>query len=324
MRMRYLGRSNLQVSEIGLGCMGLSYGRSTTVSVRDGVRFLRSAAEQGVTFFDTAELYGPFTNEALLGEALESIRHKVVIATKFGFDCGPGNPQPNLNSHPEHICKSVDASLRRLRTDVIDLLYQHKMDPTVPIEDVAGAVAGLIKQGKVRYFGLCEVGSETVRRAHSVHPITAVQSEYSLWWREPEKELLPTLEALGIGFVPFSPLGKGFLTGSIDEKTTFEGADFRAHVPRFSVANRKANSGFVNELGRISRQLDATRAQTAIAWILAKNPWIVPIPGTTNLDRLKENLDAADLFLTPEDVRDIEAAVATTTVFGSRDPVGRR
>jgi aryl-alcohol dehydrogenase-like predicted oxidoreductase len=318
---RKLGNSNLEVSAIGLGCMGLSFGYGPAVDKQEGISLIRSAVERGVTFFDTAEVYGPFTNEELVGEALAPVRDKVVIATKFGFDLDPNTgEQRGLNSRPEHIKQVAEASLKRLRTDVIDLFYQHRVDPDVPIEDVAGAVKDLIQEGKVKHFGLSEPGVQTIRRAHAVQPVTAVQSEYSLWWRQPEEEVLPTLEELGIGFVPFSPLGKGFLTGAIDENTTFDSTDFRNIVPRFTPEARKANQTLVDLLGEIAAQKQATPAQIALAWLLAQRPWIVPIPGTTKLHRLEENIGAAAVALTPGDLRDIDRALSNVTVQGARYP----
>src|SRR6202171_2874433 len=311
MQKRKLGKSNLEVSALGLGCMGLSFGFGPPVDKKDGVSLIRAAVERGVTFFDTAEVYGAFTNEELVGEALAPFREQVVIATKFGFkiDQNTGK-QAGLDSRPEHIKEVAEASLKRLKTDVIDLFYQHRVDPNVPIEDVAGAVKELIQQGKVKHFGLSEAGVQTIRRAHAVQPVAALQSEYSLWWRRPEEEVLPTLEELGIGFVPFSPLGKGFLTGKIDENTTFDSSDFRNIVPRFTPEARKANQALVDLLGKIAAQKKATPAQIALAWLLAQKPWIVPIPGTTKLHRLEENLGAADVELAPDDLRDIESAVS--------------
>ena len=315
MQKRTLGNSNLEVSAIGLGCMGLSFGYGPATDKQEAISLIRSAVERGITFFDTAEVYGPFTNEELVGEALAPFREQVVIATKFGFQIGqPGG----LNSRPEHIKEVADASLKRLRTDVIDLFYQHRVDPNVPIEEVAGAVKDLIQEGKVRHFGLSEAGVQTIRRAHAVQPITALQSEYSLWWREPEAEILPTLEELGIGFVPFSPLGKGFLTGKIDESTTFDSSDFRNTVPRFAPENRKANQDLVDLLASIAERRNATPAQIALAWLLAQKPWIVPIPGTTKLNRLEENLGAATVELTADDLREIENAAARIRVQGAR------
>jgi aryl-alcohol dehydrogenase-like predicted oxidoreductase len=318
MEKRELGTSGLQVSAIGLGCMGLSFGYGPATDRQDGIRLLRTAFERGITFFDTAEAYGPFTNEELLGEALAPIRDQVVIATKFGFESG--KPGAGLNSRPAHIKEVVEASLKRLKTNVIDLLYQHRVDPNVPIEDVASTVKDLIKAGKVRHFGLSEAGVQTIRRAHAVQRVTALQSEYSLWWREPEAEVLPTLEELGIGFVAFSPLGKGFLTGAINETTTFDSTDFRNIVPRFTPAARQANQALVDLLKQLAKTRKATPAQIALAWLLARKPWIVPIPGTTKLERLAENIRAADMALSPEDVREIESAVAKITVQGARYP----
>jgi len=291
MDKRKLGKSNLEVSEIGLGCMGLSFGLGPAVDKQQGISLIRAAVERGVTFFDTAEVYGPFTNEELVGEALAPLREKVIIATKFGFKIDPNTgKQAGLDSRPEHIKEVAEASLKRLKTDVIDLFYQHRVDPDVPIEDTAGAVKDLIQQGKVKHFGLSEAGVKTIRRAHAVQPVTALQSEYSLWWREPEAEVIPTLEELGIGFVPFSPLGKGFLTGKISEETKFDKSDFRNIVPRFSPENRKANQAVVDLLGTIAQRKKSTPAQIALAWLLAQKPWIVPIPGTTKLHRLEENV----------------------------------
>ena len=318
MQKRTLGNNNLEVSAIGLGCMGLSFGYGPATNKQEGIRLIRSAVERGVTFFDTAEAYGPFTNEELVGEALAPFRDQVVIATKFGFESGKA--QAGLNSRPEHIRKVAEASLKRLKIDRIDLFNQHRVDPDVPIEDVAGMVKELIQEGKVKYFGLSEAGVQTIRRAHAVQPVTALQSEYSLWWREPEEEVLPTLEELGIGFVPFSPLGKGFLTGEINENTSFDSTDFRNIVPRFAPEARKANQALVEVLGEIAAQNQVTRAQIAIAWLLAQKPWVVPIPGTTKLHRLDENIGAASVELTPDDLRDIESAVSQVTVQGARYP----
>jgi aryl-alcohol dehydrogenase-like predicted oxidoreductase len=318
MQKRKLGKSNLEVSALGLGCMGLSYGYGPAAEKEQAIKLIRTAYDSGVTFFDTAEAYGPYLNEELLGEALASIRDKVVIATKFGFV--DGKPVLGLNSKPQHIRKVTEAALQRLNTGVIDLLYQHRVDPEVPIEDVAGTVKDLIAEGKVRHFGMSEAGAQTIRLAHAVQPVTAVQSEYSLWSREPEKEVLPTLEELGIGFVPFSPLGKGFLTGAINESTTFDSTDFRNVVPRFSEVNRKANRLFVEVLGTIAARKNATRAQIALAWLLAQKPWIVPIPGTTKLHRLEENLGAASVELTSADLGQIEQALAGIEVQGARYP----
>ena len=321
MQTRRLGNSDLEVSAIGLGCMGLSFGYGPAVDRQKGISLIRSAVERGVTFFDTAEVYGPFTNEELVGEALAPVRAQVVIATKFGFDIDPNDgSQRGLNSRPDHIKQVAEASLKRLKTDVIDLLYQHRVDPNVPIEDVAGAVKDLIGQGKVKHFGLSEPGVQTIRRAHAVQPVTAVQSEYSLWWRQPEEEVLPTLEELGIGFVPFSPLGKGFLTGAINETTTFASNDFRNIVPRFAPEARKANQALVDLLGQIAARKQATPAQIALAWLLAQAPWIVPIPGTTKLNRLDENLGAAAIALTADDLRVIDGALDSITVRGARYP----
>src|SRR3954449_11302100 len=310
MHKRQLGTSGLEVSALGLGCMGLSFGLGPPVARQAGIDLIRAAVDLGATFFDTAEVYGPFTNEELVGEALAPVRDRVVIATKFGFNYKHGKQEPGvLNSRPERVRDMVEASLKRLRTDRIDLLYQHRVDPNVPIEDVAGTVKELIGQGKVRHFGLSEAGVKTIRRAHAVQPVAALQSEYSLWWREPEAEILPTLEELGIGFVPFSPLGKGYLTGKIDETTTFDASDFRNTVPRFAPEAREANQAFVELLGRIAERKGATPAQVALAWVLAQKPWIVPIPGTTKLHRLHENNPAADLELSADDLREIAAAL---------------
>ena len=321
MQKRKLGNCGLEVSAIGLGCMGLSFGYGPAVDKPHGISLIRSAVERGVTLFDTAEVYGPFTNEELVGEALAPFRKDVVIATKFGFDIDPKTGQQRgLNSRPEHIKEVAVASLKRLRTDVIDLFYQHRVDPAVPIEDVAGAVKDLIREGKVRHFGLSEAGVQTIRRAHAVQPVAALQSEYSLWWREPEQEVLPTLEELGIGFVPFSPLGKGFLTGAISENTTFDSTDFRNLVPRFSPEARRANQALVDLLGKIAAAKKVTPAQIALAWLLAQRPWIVPIPGTTKLHRLEENIGAAAVELTAGDAADIDSAVSAITVQGARYP----
>jgi aryl-alcohol dehydrogenase-like predicted oxidoreductase len=320
MLTRKLGAGGLEVSAIGLGCMGLSFGYGPAVARQAGISLIRAAVERGVAFFDTAEAYGPFTNEELVGEALAPFRAHVVIATKFGFDFAPDGSQGGMNSRPEHIKQVAEASLKRLKTDFIDLFYQHRVDPGVPIEDVAGAVKDLIQQGKVRHFGLSEPGVQTIRRAHAVQPVTAVQSEYSLWWRQPEEEVLPALEELGIGFVPFSPLGKGFLTGAISENTTFDGSDFRNIVPRFTPEARKANQALVDLLGQIAARKQVTRAQIALAWLLAQKPWIVPIPGTTKLHRLEENIGAAAIELTSEDLRHIDSALAEVTVQGDRYP----
>ncbi|RKH46394.1 aldo/keto reductase [Corallococcus sicarius] len=320
MQKRKLGKSGLEVSAIGLGCMGLSYGYGPATETQEAVQLIRSAFERGVTFFDTAEAYGPYKNEELLGEALAPFRDQVVIATKFGFEFDASGGQSGLNSRPEHIQQVADAALQRLKTDRIDLFYQHRVDPNVPIEEVAGAVKELIQAGKVKHFGLSEAGVETIRRAHAVQPVTALQSEYSLWWRAPEQDVLPTLEELGIGFVPFSPLGKGFLTGGISESTTFDSKDFRNIVPRFTAEARKANQTLVDLLGELAARKQVTRAQLAIGWLLAQKPWIVPIPGTTKLHRLQENIGAAAVELTPEDLRDIEGALSHITVQGERYP----
>jgi len=316
MQKRKLGKSNLEVSALGLGCMGMSFGYGPAADKQQMISLIRSAVERGVTFFDTAQVYGPFTNEELVGEALEPVRDQVVIATKFGFALEDG--RGGLDSRPEAIKRSVDGSLKRLRVDTIDLLYQHRVDPNVPIEDVAGTVKELIAEGKVRHFGLSEAGAQTIRRAHTVEPVAALQSEYSLWWREPEEEILPTLEELGIGFVPFSPLGKGFLTGKIDESTTFENSDFRNTVPRFDPEARRANVAFVELLERIAERKDATPAQIALAWILTQKQWLVPIPGTTKLHRLDENIAAADVDLSDEELQELEAGVAQITPEGAR------
>ncbi len=320
MQKRRLGKSNLEVSALGLGCMAMSAGYGPAGDKHEMISLIRSAVELGVTFFDTAESYGPFTNEELLGEALAPVREQVVIATKFGFKFDPNGMETGMDSRPEHIRQVAEASLRRLKTDRIDLLYQHRVDPSVPIEDVAGTVKDLIQQGKVRHFGLSEAGAQTVRRAHAVQPVTAVQSEYSLWWRKPEEELMPALEELGIGFVPFSPLGRGFLTGKIDEHTSFDKSDFRNLLPRFTSEARKANQALVDVLGRIAERKHATRAQLALAWLLAQKPWIVPIPGTTKPARLGENIGAAELELRPEDLREIDAAASRIAVQGGRYP----
>jgi len=321
MQKRKLGTSKLEVSAIGLGCMGLSFGYGPAVDKKEGVSLIRAAVERGVTFFDTAEVYGPFTNEELVGEALAPFREQVAIATKFGWKLDPNTgKQAGLDSRPEHIKEVAEASLKRLKTDVIDLFYQHRVDPNVPIEDVAGAVKELIQQGKVKHFGLSEAGVRTIRRAHAVQPVTALQSEYSLWFRDPEAEVIPTLEELGIGFVPFSPLGKGFLTGKISEDTQFDKNDFRNIVPRFTPENRKANQAVVDLVGRFAQQKKATPAQIALAWLLARKPWIVPIPGTTKLHRLEENLGAADVELSREDLRELETAASKIAVQGARYP----
>jgi len=318
MKKRKLGKSNLEVSAIGLGCMGLSFGYGPATERQTAITLIRTAFDRGVTFFDTAEAYGPFANEELVGEAVEPFRKQVVIATKFGFQ--DGDSKKGLDSRPERIREVANAALKRLRTDVIDLFYQHRVDPKVPIEDVAGTVKDLIQQGKVKHFGLSEAGVQAIRRAHAVQPVAALQSEYSLWWREVEHEILPTLDELGIGFVPFSPLGKGFLTGAINENTKFESTDFRNIVPRFNEENRKANQTLVDVLGDIAGQKKATSAQIAIAWLLAQKPWIVPIPGTTKLHRLEENLGAANIELSEKDLRDITAAVSKIAVQGDRYP----
>ncbi len=321
MQKRKLGKSNLEVSAIGLGCMGLSFGYGPAVDKQQGISLIRAALERGVTFFDTAEVYGPFTNEELVGEALAPFRAQVVIATKFGFKIDPtSGKQVGLDSRPEHIKEVAEASLKRLKTDVIDLFYQHRVDPNVPIEDVAGAVKELIQQGKVRHFGLSEAGVQTIRRAHKVQPVAALQSEYSLWFREPEKEVMPTLEELGIGFVPFSPLGKGFLTGKINEDTKFDKTDFRNIVPRFTPENRKANQAVVDLVRQLAERKKATPAQIALAWLLAQKPWIVPIPGTTKLERLEENVGAVRVELTSHDLREIDSAASKITVQGARYP----
>jgi aryl-alcohol dehydrogenase-like predicted oxidoreductase len=322
MQKRKLGNSNLEVSAIGLGCMGMSFGYGPAADRQEMISLIRSAVERGVTFFDTAEVYGPFTNEELVGEALAPFRGQVVIATKFGFkpaSDGEGR-WSELDSRPEHIKQVAEASLERLKVEAIDLFYQHRVDPDVQIEDVAGAVKDLIQEGKVKHFGLSEAGVQTIRRAHAVQPVTALQSEYSLWWREPEAEVLPTLEELGIGFVPFSPLGKGFLTGKIDESTTFDSSDFRNIVPRFTPEARKANQAFVDLLGTVAERKKATPAQIALAWLLAQKPWIVPIPGTTKLRRLEENIGAAAVELPPDDLREIDNAASKITAQGARYP----
>jgi aryl-alcohol dehydrogenase-like predicted oxidoreductase len=321
MQKRKLGTSSLEVSALGLGCMGMSFGYGPAVGKKEGISLIRAAAERGITFFDTAEIYGPYTNEELVGEALAPFRERVVIATKFGFKIDPNTgKQAGLDSRPAHIKEVAEASLKRLKTNVIDLFYQHRVDPDVPIEDVAGAVKDLIRQGKVKHFGLSEAGVQTIRRAHAVQPVTALQSEYSLWWREPEAEVIPTLEELGIGFVPFSPLGKGFLTGKINENTKFDSSDFRNIVPRFTAEARKANQTVVDLLGKLAEQKKATPAQIALAWLLAQKPWIVPIPGTTKLARLEENMGAVSVKVTSDDLREIESAVSKITVQGARYP----
>jgi len=322
MKKRELGKSGLEVSAIGLGCMGMSFGYGPAADKNEMIALIRKAAERGVTFFDTAEVYGPFRNEELVGEALAPFRSGVVIATKFGWniDVNTGQQQPGLNSRPEHIKVATEGMLKRLQTDHVDLLYQHRVDPNVPIEDVAGAVKELIREGKVKHFGLSEAGAKTIRRAHAVQPVAALQSEYSLWWREPEESVMSTLEELGIGFVPFSPLGKGFLTGKIDETTAFDKGDFRNTVPRFTPENRRANLALVDLLKQIAERLKATPAQIALAWLLAQKTWIVPIPGTTKLHRLEENLGAADIALTADDLGDLDRLARTVTVQGERYP----
>jgi aryl-alcohol dehydrogenase-like predicted oxidoreductase len=320
MQKRKLGNSGLEVSALGLGCMGMSFGYGPAADKQEMISLIRSAVERDVTFFDTAEVYGPFTNEELVGEALAPVREQVVIATKFGFQIDASGQRGGLNSRPEHIQQVAEASLKRLRTDVIDLFYQHRVDPDVPIEDVAGAVKDLVQAGKVKHFGLSEAGEQTIRRAHGVQPVTALQSEYSLWWRSPEAELLPALEELGIGFVPFSPLGKGFLTGKIDENTTFDSSDFRNIVPRFTPDARKANQSLVDLLAMVAEKKGATAAQIALAWLLAQKPWMVPIPGTTKPARLEENIGATAVELTADDLSEIESATAKITVQGARYP----
>ncbi|HJY92355.1 MAG TPA: aldo/keto reductase [Candidatus Acidoferrum sp.] len=321
MKKRKLGKSNLEVSDLGLGCMGLSFGYGPAVDKKDGIALIRAAVERGVTFFDTAEVYGPYRNEELVGEALAPFRDQVVIATKFGFKIDPSTgKQAGLDSQPAHIKEVAEGSLKRLKTDVIDLFYQHRVDPNVPIEDVAGVVKELIQQGKVKHFGLSEAGVQTIRRAHKVQPVTALQSEYSLWWREPEKEVIPTLEELGIGFVPFSPLGKGFLTGKISQDTQFDKSDFRNIVPRFTPENRKANQALVDLLAGFAEQKKATPAQIALAWLLAQKPWIVPIPGTTKRHRLEDNLGAVNTQLLPDELRELETAASKIAVQGARYP----
>src|SRR5205809_1292067 len=321
MKKRKLGKTNLEVSAIGLGCMGMSFGYGPPKDKQEMISLIRSAVDRGVTFFDTAEAYGPFANEELVGEALATFRKQVVIATKFGFKLDPnGGPPVGVDSRPEHIKEVAEASLKRLRTDIIDLFYQHRVDPNVPIEEVAGTVKELIQQGKIRHFGLSEAGAQTVRRAHAVQPVTALQNEYSLWWRKPEEEVLPMLEELGIGFVPFSPLGRGFLSGKISENTTFDRSDLRSTLPRFTPEARKANQALVDLLGKIAKRKKATPAQIALAWLLAQKPWIVPIPGTTKLHRLEENIGAASIELTPDDLREIESAASKIKVQGARYP----
>ncbi|MDR3479041.1 MAG: aldo/keto reductase [Gammaproteobacteria bacterium] len=321
MQKRKLGNSQLEVSAIGLGCMGMSFAYGTPLDKAEGIALIRAAVERGVTFFDTAEIYGPFTNEELVGEALSPLRDKVVIATKFGFKIDPvSGKQIGLDSRPEHIKKAVEGSLKRLKVDVIDLLYQHRVDPNVPIEEVAGTVKELIEAGKVKHFGLSEAGANTIRRAHAVLPVTALQSEYSLWWREPEKEIIPTLSELGIGFVTFSPLGRGFLTGKINENTQFADSDFRHTLPRFSAEALKANQALVDIITQIAAEKKVTPAQIALAWLLAQKPWIVPIPGTTKLHRVEENMGAAAIDFTPEDLRHIDRALSAVTIQGGRYP----
>jgi aryl-alcohol dehydrogenase-like predicted oxidoreductase len=323
MQKRKLGKSNLEVSTLGLGCMGMSFSYGPPKDKKEMTDLLHAAVERGITFFDTAEVYGPFLNEELVGEALAAFRGKVIIATKFGFDLSGSDNRPgvpNVNSRPEYIKQAVEGSLKRLKVDAIDLLYQHRVDPNVPIEDVAGAVKELIRQGKVKHFGLSEAGVKTIRRAHAVQPVTALQSEYSLWWRKPEQEVIPTIEELGIGFVPYSPLGKGFLTGKIDENATFDRSDFRSTLPRFAPEALKANQALIDLLGRIAKQKNATPAQIALAWLLAQKPWMVPIPGTTKLNRLEENIGAVSIHLTPEDLQGIEAAASKIQVEGARYP----
>jgi len=326
MQKRKLGKSNVQVSALGLGCMGMSFSYGPPKDKKEMITLLRAAVDRGITFFDTAEVYGPFVNEELVGEGLAPVRDQVVIATKFGFDTSPNRDprgmkgSPGLNSRPEHIKQVADASLKRLKTDVIDLFYQHRVDPDVPIEDVAGAVKELIQAGKVKHFGLSEAGVQTIRRAHAVQPVTALQNEYSLWWRKPETEVIPVLEELGIGFVPYSPLGRGFLTGKIDENTTFDSGDFRSNLPRFTQEARKANQALVDLIGTIAERKKATPAQIALAWLLAQKPWIVPIPGTTKLHRLDENIGSASVELTPDDLRDVDDAASKITVLGDRYP----
>jgi len=320
MQRRKLGKSNLEVSAIGLGCMGMSFGYGPPKDKNEMIALIRAAVDRGVTFFDTAEVYGPFINEELVGEAVAPVREKVVIATKFGFKFGPKGEQIGLDSRPEHIKQVAEASMKRLRTDVIDLFYQHRVDPNVPIEDVAGAVKDLVHEGKVKHFGLSEAGVQTIRRAHAAQPVTALQSEYSLWWRKPEEEVLPTLEELGIGFVPFSPLGRGFLTGKMNDNTSFDSSDLRSTLPRFTPEARKANQALVDLLGEIATRKKATSAQIALAWLLGQKPWIAPIPGTTKLKRLEENIGAAEIELTANDLREIENAASKIKVQGARYP----
>jgi aryl-alcohol dehydrogenase-like predicted oxidoreductase len=318
MQKRKLGNSNLEVSALGLGCMRMSYGDSPVGDRQEMISFLHAAVDRGITFFDTAEVYGPFANEELVGEALEPFRGRVAIATKFAYEFDAGGKPIGLNSRPEHIKQVAEASLKRLRVDVIDLFYQHRVDPNVPIEDVAGAVKELIQEGKVKHFGLSEAGAKTIRRAHAVQPVTAVQSEYSLWWRRPEEEVLPTLEELGIGFVPFSPLGKGFLTGKVDENTTFDPSDIRSTIPRFTPEARKANQALVDLITEIGARKSATPGQIALAWLLAQKPWIVPIPGSRKLERLDENIGSTAIELLPDDLQEIEVALSKVTVQGNR------
>lgn len=320
MQKRYLGKSGLQVSALGLGCMGLSHGYGPATETRQAIELIRAGVERGVTFFDTAEVYGPYLNEEVVGEALKPLRERVVIATKFGFTFGNDNRQQILNSRPSHIREAVEGSLRRLKTDVIDLLYQHRVDPDVPIEDVAGTVKDLIAEGKVKHFGLSEAGAQTIRRAHAIQPVAALQSEYSMWWREPEQEILPLLEELGIGFVPFSPLGKGFLTGTIRAGSTFGEDDFRSKVPRFAAQALEANEKLVSLISVIAAENRVTPAQIALAWLLAQKPWIVPIPGTTKLHRLEENLAAAEIQLSPGELEKISRALETVKILGERYP----
>src|SRR5437868_5924230 len=320
MQKRTLGNNNLEVSALGLGCMRMSHDESPIPDKQEMIALIQSAVERGITFFDTAQSYGPFTNEELVGEALAPLREQVVIATKIGFKLGPNGEQMGQDWRPEHIKQGAEGSLKRLRVETIDLFYQHRVDPDVPIEDVAGAVKDLIQEGKVKHFGLSEAAAATIRRAHAVQPVTAVQSEYSLWWRKPEAEVLPTLDELGIGFVPYSPLGKGFLTGAIDQDTAFTGSDIRVSIPRFSTQNRTANQALVDLLAAIAQRKDATRAQIALAWLLAQKPWIVPIPGTRRLQRLEENLGAADVELTASDLAEIDAATARIEIQGARYP----
>jgi len=320
MQKRKLGKSGLEVSALGLGCMGMSHGYGPAADKREMIGLIRAAVDRGITFFDTAEAYGPYVNEELVGEALAPVRNRVVIATKFGFKFDAQGGQAGVDSRPEHIKQVAEASLKRLQIEAIDLFYQHRVDPDVPIEDVAGAIKDLIREGKVKHFGLSEAGARTLRRAHAVQPVAALQSEYSLWWRRPEEEILPTLEELGVGFVPFSPLGRGFLTGKIDENTTFDKSDFRNIVPRFTPENRKANMAMVNLLSALGKRKKATPAQIALAWLLARKPWIVPIPGTTKPSRLEENAGAVAVELTPEDLREIESAAAKIAIQGARYP----